>query len=48
LAVQRGENNAYRFEQHKKLAFKALADDEKLGPALDDLIKKVRDALTLQ
>lgn len=48
LAVQRGENTAYRFEQHKKLAFKALADDEKLGPQFDALVKKVRDGLTLQ
>ena len=48
LAVQRGENTAYRFEQQGKLAFKALADDDKLGPQFDALLKKVRDGLTLQ
>ncbi|HEY2411229.1 MAG TPA: serine/threonine-protein kinase [Pirellulaceae bacterium] len=48
LAVQRGENTAYRFEQHRKLAFKALADDDKFGPQFDALVKKVRAGLTLQ
>jgi serine/threonine protein kinase/tetratricopeptide (TPR) repeat protein len=48
LAVQRGENTAYRFQQHRQLAFQALARDEKLGPQFDALLKKMRDGLTLQ
>jgi serine/threonine-protein kinase len=47
LAVQRGENTAFRFEQHEKLAFKSLANDDKLGPQFDALVKKVRSGLTL-
>lgn len=45
LAVQRGENTAYRFEQHGKLAFKALVDDANAAEQLKSLVAKVEEKL---
>lgn len=45
LAVQRGENTAYRFEQHGKLAFKALVDDANAAEQFKSLVAKVEEKL---
>jgi serine/threonine-protein kinase len=47
-AVERGENTAFRFEQHQNLGFKAIAEDPKFGPELKALLKTVRESLTTQ
>lgn len=48
MAIQRGENTALRFERHEQLAFQAIADDPKFGPALKSLVKSVGESLTSQ
>jgi serine/threonine-protein kinase len=45
MAVKRGENTAYRFQEHQQLAFKAIADDEEAAKELKALIGKIRDKL---
>jgi serine/threonine protein kinase len=47
LAVQRGENTAYRFDEHEKLAFKALVDDANTADQFKSLVAKVGEKLKL-
>ena len=47
LAVQRGENTAYRFEKHEKLAFKNLMDDATTAAAFRAQVAKVSKMLKL-
>lgn len=44
-AVERGENSAFRFERHARLAFKSLADDPVYGPRYQELLRQLRDSL---
>lgn len=44
-AVARGENTAYRFEQHAALGLRTLAQDPRLGPEFRLLVQKIRDGL---
>ncbi|MCY3011245.1 MAG: protein kinase [Planctomycetota bacterium] len=46
--VERGENAAYRFEIHQKLAFQSIANDQQLAPELTELIHQVRESLTME
>lgn len=44
-AVQRGENTAFRFRQHEKLAFKAIVEDAQLAADFKSLVSDVEDKL---
>jgi serine/threonine-protein kinase len=41
-AADRGENTFYRYQQHKRFAFKAMAEDDNFGKQLEALIAKLK------
>ncbi len=47
-AVVRGANDAARFEQHRQLAFRRLANDPTLGPQFDGLVSGIRARLKFE
>ncbi len=48
MAAERGINEAYRFQQHEKLAFKTIVDDADTAEEFKSLVAMVRDKLTFE
>lgn len=42
MAVDQGQDTVHRFEKHRHLGLKAVADDPVFGPKLNDLIKQMQ------
>jgi hypothetical protein len=47
-AVERGSNTVERFNMHRRLGLRSLADDPQYHGRLDDLIQKAQSRITIK